>query len=104
MGRIYITLGAPQQKARYVAQSGVRGMEIWFYENRHPALPPFFNIVFYEKDFGDFVLGLEWRIKATPGLYPMPDVLPDGSYRRSRLPPVTMRLRCGLGTIRAGKR
>ena len=56
MGRIYITLGAPQQKARYVAQSGVRGMEIWFYENRHPALPPFFNIVFYEKDFGDFRL------------------------------------------------
>jgi GWxTD domain-containing protein len=56
MGRIYITLGAPAQKARYVAQSGVRGMEIWFYESAHPALPPFFNIVFYEKDFGDFRL------------------------------------------------
>ena len=56
MGRIYITLGAPAQKARYVAQSGVRGMEIWFYQNAHPALPPFFNIVFYEKDFGDFRL------------------------------------------------
>ena len=56
MGRIYITLGPPQQKARYVAQSGVRGMEIWFYQNAHPALPPYFNIVFYEKDFGDFRL------------------------------------------------
>ena len=56
MGRIYITLGAPQQKARYVAQSGVRGMEIWFYQSAHPALPPYFNIVFYEKDFGDFRL------------------------------------------------
>jgi GWxTD domain-containing protein len=56
MGRIYITLGAPQQKARYVAQSGVRGMEIWFYQSTHPALPPYFNIVFYEKDFGDFRL------------------------------------------------
>jgi GWxTD domain-containing protein len=56
MGRIYITLGPPAQKARYVAQSGVRGMEIWFYQNTHPALPPFFNIVFYEKDFGDFRL------------------------------------------------
>ena len=54
MGRIYITLGEPKQKARYVAQSGVRGMEIWFYESTHPALPPFFYIVFYEKDFGDF--------------------------------------------------
>ncbi len=56
MGRIYITLGEPQQKARYVAQSGVRGMEIWFYSSTHPALPPFFYIVFYEKDFGDFRL------------------------------------------------
>jgi len=56
MGRIYITLGPPAQKARYVSQSGVRGMEIWFYENSHPALPPFFNILFYEKDFGDFRL------------------------------------------------
>src|SRR5579883_2194869 len=45
MGRIYITLGPPQQKARYVAQSGVRGMEIWFYQSTHPALPPFFYVV-----------------------------------------------------------
>jgi GWxTD domain-containing protein len=56
MGRIYITLGAPQQKARYVAQGGVRGMEIWFYGSSHPALPPFFYVVFWEKDFGDFRL------------------------------------------------
>jgi GWxTD domain-containing protein len=56
MGRIYITLGAPQQKARYVAQSGVRGMEIWFFSSSHPALPPFFYVVFWEKDFGDFRL------------------------------------------------
>jgi len=56
MGRVYITLGAPQQKARYVAQSGVRGMEIWFYSNTHPALPPFFYVVFYEKEFGEFRL------------------------------------------------
>jgi GWxTD domain-containing protein len=56
MGRVYITLGPPQQKARYVSQSGVRGMEIWFYQSVHPALPPFFYVVFYEKDFGDFRL------------------------------------------------
>src|SRR5215468_10486566 len=56
MGRVYITLGAPEQKARYVAQSGVRGMEIWFYQSTHPALPPFFYVVFWEKDFGDFRL------------------------------------------------
>jgi len=56
MGHIYITLGPPQQKARYVAQSGVRGMEMWFYSSSHPALPPFFYIVFWEKDMGDFRL------------------------------------------------
>lgn len=34
-----------------------------------------------EKEYGDFVLKLDWRIKDTPGTYPMPDVLPDGTYR-----------------------
>jgi GWxTD domain-containing protein len=56
MGRVYITLGPPQQKARYVVQGGVRPMEIWFYSSLHPALPPFFSVIFYEKDFGDFRL------------------------------------------------
>ena len=56
MGRIYITLGPPQQKARYVTQAEVRGMEIWFYSQSNPALPPNFSILFYEKDFGDFRL------------------------------------------------
>ena len=56
MGRIWITLGQPQQKARYVTQAEVRGMEIWFYSQGHPALPPNFYVVFYEKDFGDFRL------------------------------------------------
>jgi GWxTD domain-containing protein len=56
MGRVYITLGPPEQKARYVVQGGVRGMEIWFYSSGHPALPPFFSVIFYEKDPGDFRL------------------------------------------------
>ena len=56
MGRVYITLGPPEQKARYVVQGGVRPMEIWFYSSAHPALPPFFSVIFYEKDFGDFRL------------------------------------------------
>ena len=34
-----------------------------------------------EKEFGDFVLRIDWRIKETAGMTPMPDVLPDGSYR-----------------------
>ena len=56
MGRIYITLGAPQQKARYVTQAEIRGIEIWFYSQGNPALPPSFSVVFYEKNFGDFRL------------------------------------------------
>src|SRR5574340_570267 len=27
-------------------------MEIWFYQNAHPALPPFFPVVFYQPDAG----------------------------------------------------
>lgn len=33
-----------------------------------------------EKEYGDFVLQLDWRIKQTTGLYAMPNVLPDGSH------------------------
>ena len=34
-----------------------------------------------EKDYSDFVLKLDWRIKEAPNTFPMPDILPDGSYR-----------------------
>lgn len=30
--------------------------------------------------YGDFMLHIEWRFKETTGLYPMPTILPDGSY------------------------
>lgn len=33
-----------------------------------------------EESFGDFVLHVDWRFKETTGLYPMPNILPDGSY------------------------
>ncbi len=33
-----------------------------------------------KKEYGDFELRLDWRIKETLGFYPMPYVLPDGSY------------------------
>ena len=32
-------------------------------------------------EFGDFELLIDWRIKRTTGLYPMPIVLPDGSEK-----------------------
>jgi hypothetical protein len=33
------------------------------------------------REYGDFTLKLDWRIKDTPGTYPMPEVLPDGSHK-----------------------
>ena len=51
-GRVYITLGAPQQVGKYLGFANIRPMEIWFYSGDHPALPPFFNIVFYQREAG----------------------------------------------------
>ena len=35
-----------------------------------------------EKEFKDFVLRIDWRIKAVNGLYNIPTVLPDGSHKK----------------------
>ncbi|MCH9021929.1 MAG: DUF1080 domain-containing protein [Planctomycetes bacterium] len=34
-----------------------------------------------QESFEDFDLHVEWRFKQTTGLYPMPTILPDGSYQ-----------------------
>jgi hypothetical protein len=34
-----------------------------------------------EGEYGDIELHVEWRFKRTAGLYPMPTILPDGSYQ-----------------------
>ena len=52
-GRAYITLGAPQQMAPYRQPQQTRPMEIWFYQNVNPALPPYFYLIFYQRDIGD---------------------------------------------------
>ncbi len=50
-GRVYITLGAPKQKAPYYGFGQIRPMEIWFYDNGDPALGvPYFNVLFYRED------------------------------------------------------
>ncbi len=51
-GRVYITLGPPQQDGKYLGFANIRPMEIWFYEGDHPALPPFFYVLFYQPDAG----------------------------------------------------
>jgi len=56
-GRIYITLGPPEQRGNYYNAANHFPMEIWFYSGKHPALPPFFYIVFYQREnIGDFRL------------------------------------------------
>jgi hypothetical protein len=35
-----------------------------------------------EKAFKDFTLRIDWRIKETTGLYPVPTVLPDGTHAK----------------------
>jgi hypothetical protein len=34
-----------------------------------------------KKELGDFALSIDWRFKQTTGLYAMPTILPDGSYK-----------------------
>jgi GWxTD domain-containing protein len=54
-GRTYITLGPPQQIEKHLGAPNLRPMEIWFYSNLSPSLPPFFNVVFFQPDnIGDF--------------------------------------------------
>jgi hypothetical protein len=35
-----------------------------------------------EKEYKDFILKIDWRIKETKGLYPVPTVLPDGTHKQ----------------------
>ncbi len=37
-----------------------------------------------EIELGDFQLSIEWRIKETRGLYPMPVILPDGTEKKDK--------------------
>jgi GWxTD domain-containing protein len=54
-GRAYITLGPPQQIQKYPSAPNLFPMEIWFYSTSNPALPPFFYLLFYQRDnVGDF--------------------------------------------------
>ncbi len=50
MGRVYITLGEPAQKQKLLGLQKIAPMEIWFYSNANQALPPFFYVVFYQRD------------------------------------------------------
>lgn len=54
-GRTYITLGAPQQKEVFRNSANLYPIEIWFYSSPNPALPPFFYVMFYQREgSGDY--------------------------------------------------
>ena len=56
-GRVYILFGPPQQRAFHTSHQKLRPVEIWFYSSSHPALPPFFYLLFYQREnIGDFRL------------------------------------------------
>jgi len=57
MGRVYITLGEPQQRQKLLGLQKITPMEIWFYQNSNPALPPYFYVIFYQRETTD-----EYRI------------------------------------------
>jgi len=46
-GMVYITLGPPQQLARYPNTKYLRQMEVWFYQSPGPGLPIYFSVIFY---------------------------------------------------------
>src|SRR5258708_5514587 len=49
-GRTYITLGPPQQKQVFRNSGNLYPIEIWFYGGANPALPPFFYVMFYQRE------------------------------------------------------
>src|SRR5437667_8938906 len=54
-GRTYITLGPPQQKQVLRNSANLYPLEIWFYGAANPALPPFFYVMFYQREgSGDY--------------------------------------------------
>jgi GWxTD domain-containing protein len=53
-GRTYITLGPPQQKQVLRNSANLFPIEIWFYGGANSALPPFFYVMFYQREGGDY--------------------------------------------------
>lgn len=50
-GKIYIILGPPATRQQYPSGGQIYPIELWFYNNpNEPSLPPFFNVMFYQKD------------------------------------------------------
>src|SRR5436309_6032723 len=54
-GRTFITLDPPQQKQVFRNSANLYPIEIWFYGGANPALPPFFYVMFFQREgSGDY--------------------------------------------------
>jgi len=50
-GKIWIVLGPPQGRQFHTSGGQIYPIELWFYNNPlEPSLPPFFYVMFYQKD------------------------------------------------------
>ena len=50
-GKVYIILGPPKTRGYHSSGGGdMYPSELWFYSSDEPALPPFFNVLFYQRD------------------------------------------------------
>ncbi len=73
-GRTYILFGRPQTSMNYLGNQELYPTELWFYANPGlPELPPFFYVLFYEKDgiggyrfYHPYVDGPEKLMRARP--------------------------------------
>ncbi len=56
-GKIYIILGPPGSRQFFTSGGQIYPIELWLYSNNEPSLPPFFYVMFYQRQgMGDFRL------------------------------------------------
>ncbi len=56
-GKIYIILGPPRGRQFFTSGGQIYPIELWLYSNNEPSLPPFFYVMFYQRQgMGDFRL------------------------------------------------
>ncbi len=48
-GKIWIILGKPASRAYFTSGGQMYPIELWFYSTDEPSLPPFFNVMFYQR-------------------------------------------------------
>lgn len=86
MGRIYITLGEPKSTEKFINETEICPMEIWFYQGMSAyGLPDSFSVVFFQQDgVGEFILYTPVRYGPMALLrnYEGDQALPEDAYEQ----------------------